>query len=398
MDKRIREAIKLSRYIHDGLSDDGTSVADAELEQWLASSDKHKEIYHRVMNNDDMAERLEFYDSIDTHEEWRLFEMRRKASVRTHKHKFHLLSSYRSIAAIAATLLVPLFILFLTLSKGVDVPNYALLDGKSVPPGVTRAVLTIDNATVAIDETMVVTTDEGVCVKDKTGMPLVANTGASDKSCCLTVPIGGEYYLELQDGTRVWLGSDSELVFPEQFASDKRCVAIRGEAYLEVAHNADWPFYVDLGAVNVHVTGTAFSISNFDMNDLMMVALAEGGVRMEDKKGELLAVLSPAKGFVRDNATGRFELQDVDVQTITALKHGLFVFEEEPLTQIVERLQRWYNIEIEVESSLRNHCYSGVLNKHKSIEGIINILDKTKELKFVIDDAGVIKIIPMNYK
>lgn len=60
----------------------------------------------------------------------------------------------------------------------------------------------------------------------------------------LFVPRGGEYMLELPDGTRVWLNSDSELRFPVRFAGDKRVVEIEGEAYFEVARNEKWPFHV----------------------------------------------------------------------------------------------------------------------------------------------------------
>ena len=128
------------------------------------------------------------------------------------------------------------------------------------------------------------------------------------------------------------------------------------------------------------------------------VALAEGSVLIENTDGVILTALSPAKEFVKDNITGEFVLNAIDFNTVTALKNGLFIFNEESLGDIVERLQRWYNVEIEIDSSLKNNYYSGVLNKHKTIQDIITILDKTKELQFVIDDKGNIKIIPMNYK
>ena len=139
-----------------------------------------------------------------------------------------------------------------------DSLELTLLDVDTIVPGSTLATRITDGVKLNIDESMIVSAKDGIDVADKTGNSLLTNTQLTNREITLSVPLGGEYYIELQDGTKVWLGSESELLFPEHFTEDKRMIAIKGEAYLEVAHNSKKPFYVDLGDVNIHVTGTAF--------------------------------------------------------------------------------------------------------------------------------------------
>ena len=65
----------------------------------------------------------------------------------------------------------------------------------------------------------------------------------------------------LEDGTRVWLNADSKLVYPEQFAKDKREVSLVGEAYFEVKKDISKPFMVQADEMNIRVTGTSFDVS-----------------------------------------------------------------------------------------------------------------------------------------
>ena len=76
----------------------------------------------------------------------------------------------------------------------------------------------------------------------------------------LVVPRGGEYMLELSDGTKVWLNSDSELRFPVTFVGDRRNVEIEGEAYFEVAKDEAKPFHVLANGADIKVLGTSFNV------------------------------------------------------------------------------------------------------------------------------------------
>ncbi|MFR7876595.1 MAG: FecR family protein [Butyricimonas paravirosa] len=115
---------------------------------------------------------------------------------------------------------------------------------------------------------------------NETGMEdsLVFNT--------LIVPKGGEYSLELPDGTVVWVNSESALRFPEKFTSNRREVFLEGEAYFEVKKDANRPFYVHTEAGKVRVLGTAFNVCAYSNDRFWQTTLVEGSVMInqEEKK------------------------------------------------------------------------------------------------------------------
>lgn len=97
----------------------------------------------------------------------------------------------------------------------------------------------------------------------------------------LFIPRGGEYQITLADGTKVWMNSDSKLIFPVRFPGNKREVILEGEAYFEVAHDTTRPFYVKACGIDIRATGTAFNVMAYGNEPECKVTLVEGGVNIE---------------------------------------------------------------------------------------------------------------------
>jgi hypothetical protein len=76
----------------------------------------------------------------------------------------------------------------------------------------------------------------------------------------INVPRNGEFYVVLSDGTKVWVNSASSLGFRSRFDGKNRIVDLEGEAYFEVAKNANQPFIVRTKTANVRVLGTHFNL------------------------------------------------------------------------------------------------------------------------------------------
>ena len=93
----------------------------------------------------------------------------------------------------------------------------------------------------------------------------------------IEIPRGGEFQITLSDGTRVWLNAASELEYPVEFAADMREVKLQGEAYFEVATDADHPFLVRVGHYCLQVYGTKFNLNTYEPNRIE-VALVEGSI------------------------------------------------------------------------------------------------------------------------
>ena len=98
----------------------------------------------------------------------------------------------------------------------------------------------------------------------------------------LTTPGGGQYRLQLPDGSLVWLNAESSIHFPTAFAGNTRKVEITGEAYLEVAKDVSKKFIVIAGETATEVWGTHFNINAYKESNGISVTLEEGSVSVKD--------------------------------------------------------------------------------------------------------------------
>ena len=170
----------------------------------------------------------------------------------------------------------------------------------------------------------------------------VAMSLASERYNTLTVPRGGEFALELADGTRVWLNSESTLKYPVHFTEDLRKVEITGEGYFEVAKNAGKAFVVKVNGVNVRVLGTSFNISAY--SEKVVTTLIEGKVQLQ--KGMDSVTLMPNQQGVWQNGEHGFEVKRVEARNYSLWRKGIFYFENTDLETILDAMARWYNVNI----------------------------------------------------
>lgn len=161
----------------------------------------------------------------------------------------------------------------------------------------------------------------------------------------LKTPRGGEYQIELSDGTKVWLNSESELKYPLKFIGNERVVELLGEAYFEVAKNPDQAFIVKTHNVNTKVLGTHFNVSAYPYEEVN-ITLVEGKVALENKINGKEYLLFPDENAMLDENTNDLQISKVDVRKYTAWRNGYFYFERERLEDILLKLERWYDFKV----------------------------------------------------
>lgn len=204
----------------------------------------------------------------------------------------------------------------------------------------------------------------------------------------IIVPKSSEYKFTLSDGTKVWLNSDSELRFPVNFSSSSRDVYLKGEAYFEVTSNKHKPFDVIFGTTKVEVFGTSFNVSAYKEDKMIEVALLEGKVQFVTEQE--VVTLKPGFMVKMNNHTKEIKISHVDVNAISAWKNGTFIFEDMLLTEIMKKLERWYNVKINIENEeLRNIRFTGAATKYRDIEYILRIISKTKTFKYKIEGEKI---------
>lgn len=201
----------------------------------------------------------------------------------------------------------------------------------------------------------------------------------------LKVPTGGFYQLELADGTKVWLNSESELRFPVRFTADDRNVYLKGEAYFQVKKNEGKPFTVFLNESNVTVLGTSFNIKAYKDEENIYTTLVEGSVRFSVEKGGEPVVLHPGMQSVWNVESGKTEVKKVDVNQFIAWRDGRFVFPSTTLEELMMQLKRWYNIEVEFQApEVRRYEFRGAISRDMELANVLSLVEKTSNVVFIV--------------
>ena len=199
-----------------------------------------------------------------------------------------------------------------------------------------------------------VTTGEGkIRYKGKNNTKVEYNT--------IMIPRGGEYQVELSDGTKVWLNAETQLRIPTAFVGTERRVFLKGEAYFDVTKNDKQPFIVETDLGEVKVYGTQFNVKFYPEEKEIKATLVEGNIGF---KSEEVAELKIKPGYQLRLAEGakKPEVKPVKIYNEIAWKNRMFCFESERLESIMLKLERWYNVDIIFEDSgLKKFKFSGNL-------------------------------------
>lgn len=191
----------------------------------------------------------------------------------------------------------------------------------------------------------------------------------------LIVPRGKSSFVELIDGTKVWINSGSVLIYPSEFEKDKREIYVNGEIYLEVVHDENKPFIVKTSGCDVKVLGTSFNITAYQDDNLQSIVLAEGKVAVTLNEDSRSFHLMPNEKL--DIADNQVTKHLVEVAPYISWKDGYFIFKQETVQNILKRISRYYNVEIEYKEDIPSFTCSGKLNLNLQIDKVIETIQST---------------------
>jgi ferric-dicitrate binding protein FerR (iron transport regulator) len=207
----------------------------------------------------------------------------------------------------------------------------------------------------------------------------------------IRTPAGGQYQIKLPDGTKVWLNASSIIKFPSSFARNFREVELEGEAYFEVAkmlynNNINIHFFVKNKEQQIEVLGTHFNVSSYP-EDIIKTTLLEGSVRVYSLISNSSQVLKP--GQQSQIVNGEIEIRAADTESSFAWKNGDFIFNNEELYSIMNKLERWYDIEVEYKGSVVPRRFSGAVSRSNNLSEVLRIMELTGKVKFEIEGRRV---------
>ena len=191
----------------------------------------------------------------------------------------------------------------------------------------------------------------------------------------LITPKGGEYHLLLEDGTHVWLNAASSIRFPTRFSGKERRVQLTGEAYFEVAKNAEKPFIVDINQhTSIQVLGTRFNVNAYTDEERIHTTLLEGSVAVNS--GSYGRTIVPGQRAVTDhNGDKGIIIEPADTVRAVAWKNGVFDFNDTRLSEVMRQVSRWYNIDIVYEKSIPDIKVWGRMERNQNLQQLITILN-----------------------
>lgn len=275
-----------------------------------------------------------------------------------------------------------------------------------IPPGSNDAVLTLaDGSKISLTDAdkgellngtgiRIVKTADGQLVYTVVQHELEKETEPAFNT--ITTPRGGQYQVNLPDGTRVWLNAASSLRFPTTFSNLKeRKVELTGEAYFEVAKNKKQPFKVlsstgQNRAQETEVLGTHFNINAYDDEAETKTTLLEGSVKVtamekDNKKSDI--ILIPGQQSILSKRS--FRTLDVDTEEAVAWKNGNFVFANEDIESIMRKIARWYNVEISYQGKITDNTFVGRVPRFANISEALTILELTNTVHFKIEGRRI---------
>ncbi|MGN6416285.1 MAG: FecR family protein [Pseudobacter sp.] len=199
----------------------------------------------------------------------------------------------------------------------------------------------------------------------------------------LTVPRGGQFRLKLADGTKVWLNASSSIEYPVSFVGERK-VRITGEAYFEIAANANHPFIVSVNDhTDVLVLGTQFNINAYTDEPAIRTTLLQGAVQVRSDKNK--KELQPGE-TVSITTSGAFVLEkNVNTEQAVAWKNGLFNFNKADLQTVMKQLARWYDIDIVYAGDIPKRRFGGELQRKLNLSDVLEFL-KESGLKFKLEN------------
>ncbi|MDH6304152.1 transmembrane sensor [Parabacteroides sp. PF5-5] len=180
----------------------------------------------------------------------------------------------------------------------------------------------------------------------------------------------------LPDGSKVELNAESEISYKPLWWFISRDVKLKGEAYFEVEKGST--FDVRSEGYTVSVLGTSFNV--FSRAGKFNVTCLSGKVNVSDQSESL--TLTPNMQALWSN--GKLMAREIgDAQESINWKQDKFVFVGVPLQEVIQEIERQYNIEV-LPHSIPDYSYSGNFTKAIDPHDVLKIVGTPFGIEFKI--------------
>ncbi len=351
-------------------------LLEGEFQDWLKQDD-NLSLFREIRINREAWLHKESANQVDVHLEFKKF---RANLLRKKRQTYHWIGA----AACCILLIAGAWLQNISDSVGPDAIQKPVIQELAIAKRKAELVLPDGQRVILENQVAEFNNSKGVVVKNDSAARLVyENTQMHPDQGAyhiFNVPAMADYCIVLNDGTKVWLNCESSLKYPEWFNKNERRVHLSGEAYFEVKKASDWPFVVIIDEMNVEVTGTSFNISAYPKEKTIQTTLVQGEVLANNR------LLKPNQQLTFNKETKRSELKEVDVLLYTAWVKGLFVFKNERLETVMDKLSRWYGVDVVyLQSSAKDLRFSGSLKRYGRVDEIVDVIYATNKINIKLN-------------
>lgn len=187
----------------------------------------------------------------------------------------------------------------------------------------------------------------------------------------VSTPMGGQFQLQLPDGTKVWLNAASSLKYPASFNGlEDRQVELNGEAYFEVAHDKTHPFIVKTTDQTIKVLGTHFNVNSYADEQKTITTLEQGKIQVSH--GNKIKIVMPGERAVTANEA--LVIEEANLETALAWKNGELLFKNADIQTIMRQVSRWYNVTIKYEGAIPKRTFTGGMPRNADLSALLKVL------------------------
>ena len=218
------------------------------------------------------------------------------------------------------------------------------------------------------------------------------NTTDPVKMQTIFVPPGQRAELTLTDGTKVWLNAKTTFTFPDKFTACSRDVTLDGEGYFEVTKDMEKPFTVKTYKHDIKVLGTEFNVTAYSTSPVFETSLLKGSVEVSSPATNIRINLEPNTRTYIEN--GILKKGTIEHQSYFLWKEGLICFYDEPVGKMIDKLELYYDVKIDVQNEkLLKNRYSGKFRTKDGVEHVLKVLQLSNKFTYIKDnDLNLITI------
>lgn len=364
-------------------------ISDEEqhrLDEWLGASESNRALFERLHSENYLKGAIGDHNRRLREERWQRLK---KETVQTKERSLRSL-----LPRVAAVLILPLLAgAVMWYMSNVGNPGSQLAQ-REIKVGGSKAVVTLstgERVSLFGDTTLCVNDGLATLVNTKDTLNFMKNNDivvADNSFNVIQIPRGGEYIVRLEDGTTVYLNSESELRVPVHFGKGERVVWFTGEAYFSVKHEDNRKFIVRTDKADIAVLGTEFGVRVYTEEKELLTTLVKGSVEVKSDNDVYRIV--PGEQAKVDHE-GKIVVREVNVDEFVAWKSGRIVFVNARLEDIMNELQRWYDFNVFYSTpELKDIRFTMDIMKYKEVSEIFELMEKIKRVSFSVNGNTVI--------